>query len=508
MAPAQPVTRRELRRAEHSGLDRGHATHHSALPVPPPSTHAPGEYAGPDAAPLTRRALREAERREAGVPTARLAASTRPAPGRHTLAEASRAAHRAPVRRSPAARRTVHRGWNPVPGHGPALGMLMAVAFVLGALTSVQGATTERIERAQAAAVAAEEARVVRASAAAEARLTGQVMAHAAARRSQALDAAAEALAAADALLLDAVSVVGQDTTDPLVQATARLAALVEQAPAPELVLGGDAVTTASVSTPAEAEMTTFAADVTSVEPAPATAEPTAAPPDDLLAMGEVTTGPTERVVADAARALEALDGATSERLLEVAEEVTELVAEVRQAAAEAEAARVAAEQAAQTAEAARVAAEQAAAAELARKVAAADAAPNGEIPRSLLCGVSFDSTVLLRCDAAAAFEGLNAAFRAHFGRNISVSDSYRTYDEQVAAKANRGDLAAAPGTSNHGRGLAVDLDGFGDVGQFDRPYYTWMAAHARDHGWLHPSYMGPGGSGPLEPWHWEFGTG
>jgi len=385
----------------------------------------------------------------------------------------------------------------------------MAVAFVLGAVTSVQGATTERTERAAAAAAAAEEARVATASAAAEARLTGQVMAHAAARRAQALDAAETALAAADALLLDAGAVVGQETTDPLVQATARLEALLEQAPHPEAVLASGAAGTADTAVPAVVDdaVTMLAADAAVTEAGSEVAEPAAPPPADLLAMGEVSTAP-KTPVADATRALEALDGATSERLLEVAEEVTELIEEVRQAAAEAEAARVAAEQAAQAAEAARIAAEQAAAAELARKVAAADAAPNGEIPRSVLCGVSFDSDVLLRCDAAVAFEGLNAAFRAHFGRNISVSDSYRTYDEQVAAKANRGDLAAAPGTSNHGRGLAVDLNGFGDVGQFDRPYYVWMSAHATEYGWFHPSFMGPGGSGPLEPWHWEFGTG
>jgi LAS superfamily LD-carboxypeptidase LdcB len=63
------------------------------------------------------------------------------------------------------------------------------------------------------------------------------------------------------------------------------------------------------------------------------------------------------------------------------------------------------------------------------------------------------------------------------------------------------------PGTSNHGWGLAVDLGGIGGLGQFDRPGYRWLQEHAGAHGWHHPRIMEPGGGGPQEPWHWEFGT-
>lgn len=541
MAPAQPVTRRELRRAEQSE----HSVH-AFPPVPrpvssqvprsePPTSWTPDAAPvamprtdeAPAGAPVTRRALRDAERRLAGHPVERLAPPAPPKSqvpassvmrARHSTPELARAAHRAPVapsrRRPPSlhspSRRSPSRrgGWSPLPGHGPAVGLLMAVAFVLGAVTSVQSATAVRVERAEAAAVAAEEARVARVSAAAEARLTGQVMASAAALRTQALDTATQALAAADALLLDAGAVVGKETTDPLVEATARLQALVERAPDPEVVLGSDTPAATAVPAIADDAVTTLAATAAGDDPVtPVTTPSTPDLPAELTGMDAPTAPEPDRVVADSARVLEALDGETNEQLLAVAEEVTALIEQVRQAAEDAEAAQAAAAQAAAAAEAARVAAEQAAVAELARKIAAADAAPNGDIPTDLLCGVSFDAGVLLRCDAAADFERLNAAFRDHFGRNLAVSDSYRTYDEQVAAKANRGDLAATPGTSNHGRGLAVDLDGFGEVGQFDRPYYVWMAAHARDYGWLHPSYMGPDGSGPLEPWHWEYRT-
>ena len=386
---------------------------------------------------------------------------------------------------------------------------MMAVAFLLGGVTSVQLATAEREERAIAAAAQAEEDRRERADAASEARLTGQATAVAAQRRLVALEAASAALAAADAALVDATPMVGADTIDPLVEASARLAALVEQAPDPGTVLGAPAMPSAAEV--AATEVTTLAATGTAATDVPAlSAEPSDSPaPTTTPADGTLTAvgraqAPTVLAATNPA-ALVALDGATSEELLRTAEEVSALVEQVRRAAEDAAAAQAAA---AQAAEEARIAAEQAAAEEFARKIAAADAAPNGDIPVDVLCAVSFDAEVLLRCDAAAALELLNVAFRDHFGHDLSVSDSYRTYDEQVAAKANRGDLAATPGTSNHGRGLAIDLNGFGAVGQFDRPFYRWMAQNARDFGWHHPRYMSPGGSGPLEPWHWEYDTG
>jgi LAS superfamily LD-carboxypeptidase LdcB len=154
---------------------------------------------------------------------------------------------------------------------------------------------------------------------------------------------------------------------------------------------------------------------------------------------------------------------------------------------------------------AAEAAALQAALARMSTRIAATDAAPNGEIPVELLCRPRF-ANVLLRCDAAAALDQLNAAYRAAVGRDLAVSGGYRTYAEQLQVRATKGDLAATPGTSNHGRGLAVDFSDFGALGQFDDADYLWMAENGPRFGWVHPAAMGPGGSGPLEPWHWEFG--
>lgn len=128
----------------------------------------------------------------------------------------------------------------------------------------------------------------------------------------------------------------------------------------------------------------------------------------------------------------------------------------------------------------------------------------NGQIPPAVLCDLSFAAGQQLRCDAAASAERLNAAFRAAFGRDLSVTDSYRSYAQQVAVKASKGALAAPPGMSNHGWGQALDLGG--GIQSFGTAEHLWMLTHAARYGWIHPAWARPGGSKP-EPWHWEYGT-
>lgn len=137
----------------------------------------------------------------------------------------------------------------------------------------------------------------------------------------------------------------------------------------------------------------------------------------------------------------------------------------------------------------------------------ASDGSPwrNGAMPRSVLCEVASAPGHLLRCDAADAFAELAAAYEADTGRPLRVVSSYRTFAEQVDLRAVKGWLAARPGTSQHGRGVAVDLADMGRLGQFDAPGYRWMTENAPAFGWYHPAAMEPGGSGPPEPWHWEY---
>jgi cell wall-associated NlpC family hydrolase len=126
---------------------------------------------------------------------------------------------------------------------------------------------------------------------------------------------------------------------------------------------------------------------------------------------------------------------------------------------------------------------------------------PNGLIPPSAMCplGAAGHS---LRCDAAAAYRAMSAAFATAFGSPICMTDSYRTYASQVRLYGQKPTLAAVPGTSNHGWGLAVDL--CGGIESYGTTPYNWMKANAGRFGFLHPDWAEPG-NGREEPWHWEY---
>ncbi len=126
----------------------------------------------------------------------------------------------------------------------------------------------------------------------------------------------------------------------------------------------------------------------------------------------------------------------------------------------------------------------------------------NGEIPRAALCPLWGAGSHVLRADAAAAFNALSEAYAARFGSPICVTDSYRSYEMQVDLIARKPTLAAAPGTSNHGWGRAVDLcDG---VENFGSATHEWMLDNGPRVGWFHPAWAGQGRA-RAEPWHWEF---
>ncbi|SER37854.1 D-alanyl-D-alanine carboxypeptidase family protein [Actinokineospora terrae] len=126
---------------------------------------------------------------------------------------------------------------------------------------------------------------------------------------------------------------------------------------------------------------------------------------------------------------------------------------------------------------------------------------PNGLIPLTALCPIGVGSHAL-RCDAAQGYQAMSAAFGTAFGRPLCVTDSYRAYAAQVQLYAVKPALAAVPGTSNHGWGLAVDL--CGGVQTAGSAEYAWMIANAPAFGWSNPLWARRGG-GREEPWHWEY---
>jgi hypothetical protein len=125
----------------------------------------------------------------------------------------------------------------------------------------------------------------------------------------------------------------------------------------------------------------------------------------------------------------------------------------------------------------------------------------NGAIPSGDLCTL-WDSRHRIRADAAIALAKLNIAYNQRFGDDLCLTDSYRTLSAQRSLAAVKPGLAATPGTSEHGYGLAIDAcDGIERGGG---ARYTWMRDNAPLYGWDNPNWARPGGGKP-EPWHWEF---
>lgn len=119
----------------------------------------------------------------------------------------------------------------------------------------------------------------------------------------------------------------------------------------------------------------------------------------------------------------------------------------------------------------------------------------NGRIPSQLLqqLGFGFGSHRLWPA-AARAFQNLYVAALKD-GITIGVTDSYRSYEAQVDVALRKGlykngGLAATPGTSNHGWGLALDL-------KLTPAALAWMRANGPRFGYFEDV--------PRESWHWQF---
>ncbi|GIG36542.1 M15 family metallopeptidase [Cellulomonas pakistanensis] len=117
----------------------------------------------------------------------------------------------------------------------------------------------------------------------------------------------------------------------------------------------------------------------------------------------------------------------------------------------------------------------------------------NGKIPADALHEVGTTGHRLW-APAADALETL-IADAARDGVTIGITDSYRSYEAQVDVAARKGlysqgGLAAVPGTSDHGWGMAVDL-------RLDDAAQSWMRANGGRYGFVEDT--------PREPWHWAY---
>jgi D-alanyl-D-alanine carboxypeptidase len=117
----------------------------------------------------------------------------------------------------------------------------------------------------------------------------------------------------------------------------------------------------------------------------------------------------------------------------------------------------------------------------------------NGKIPATALGKVG-ETGHKLWAPAAESLTKMIADAKKD-GVTIGITDSYRSYDEQVDVARRKGlysqgGLAAKPGTSEHGWGMATDLD-------LNSKAQAWVRKHGEEYGFVE--------NVPREPWHWAY---
>ena len=135
--------------------------------------------------------------------------------------------------------------------------------------------------------------------------------------------------------------------------------------------------------------------------------------------------------------------------------------------------------------------------------------AENGNLPSAIL-QKSKHSNARFLVDVVEDYDKLHDAFKDKFGKDLVLTDHYRTYATQVTLKRDKGRKAATPGTSNHGWGLAFDFDHrdstYGISGGkegFDSDVYNWLLVNAPKYNFHNPPWAQKTGSNK-EPWHFE----
>jgi LAS superfamily LD-carboxypeptidase LdcB len=119
------------------------------------------------------------------------------------------------------------------------------------------------------------------------------------------------------------------------------------------------------------------------------------------------------------------------------------------------------------------------------------------------------DSDNTMTTSTACAFDQMATAAKAS-GVTITIASGFRTIARQQyfwncyqTKKCNNGNLAAQPGSSNHGKGIALDLNSDCGKQEGEKPncggskVYQWLYNNAHQYGFTRTV--------KTEPWHWEF---
>lgn len=100
---------------------------------------------------------------------------------------------------------------------------------------------------------------------------------------------------------------------------------------------------------------------------------------------------------------------------------------------------------------------------------------------------------IAVGADAYRPFDTQDRIFRSRYAPHSFWLPTARKYDGSWWVKKRGQDAAAVPGTSNHGWGLAVDVD---DCSTENTPACRWLKANAAGYGWSAEIQS--------EAWHWR----
>ncbi|APF40273.1 M15 family metallopeptidase [Neomicrococcus aestuarii] len=136
---------------------------------------------------------------------------------------------------------------------------------------------------------------------------------------------------------------------------------------------------------------------------------------------------------------------------------------------------------------------------------------PNGTLAAKHLVAIPWDpEKTLIAAPALADLTRLNNAFKVKFAKNLDVDFANRTLGTQRYLYEDLGPyIAAKPGTSNHGWGMAIDVPETFEY-SFDGAYYKWLKANSYKCNWIHRTnleqYRADGSLNPYaESWHFEY---
>jgi len=135
----------------------------------------------------------------------------------------------------------------------------------------------------------------------------------------------------------------------------------------------------------------------------------------------------------------------------------------------------------------------------------------NGNLPSDLMGkatkGGTFKPEML--AEMVPLYDQMCIDFRKAFPTKQLSAWGYRPYSRQLSIKVEKPNLAAKPGTSNHGWGQAIDIHYYEDGSSkfskllYTKPEYIWLKNNSKKYGWYNPAWASQGGS-KEEPWHWE----